>query len=136
MDEDIGRKDVFLQSLKRCTASDDFIIAFYNRFLSTSDEIRWMFRNTNFERQNRLLIKSLTLVASATCGDPEGLRELRERAETHDRRHLNIRPELYDLWLSSVIETAREHDRQWNDEIEDAWRHILHYAVDYLIRHY
>lgn len=44
-----------------------------------------------------MLLRSLKLVAGATAGEPKSLREIRQRAETHDRYHLNIEPEHYDL---------------------------------------
>lgn len=129
-------RDLFLESLNRCVESEGFISAFYNRFLSTSDEVRSKFRNTDFEQQNRMLLRSLRLVAEATVGNPEGLCELRERAETHNRRNLIIKPHLYTLWLSSAIETAREYDHCWSCDIENAWTRILQFAIDFMVRRY
>ena len=94
------------------------------------------FRFTDFEVQNHMLLKSLKLTAMATDGNPSGLRELTERAKTHDRHHLNIEPALYDLWKVSVIETAKTFDAQWNREIEKAWHKILGYAINHMTRKY
>jgi hemoglobin-like flavoprotein len=116
--------------------SGEFIPAFYKRFLATSEDVRRKFQNTDFEKQNKMLLRSLQLVAAATKGEREGLQELRERAETHDRYHLDIKPDLYDVWLSAVVETAREYDKEWIDETEDAWTAILTYAIDYMVRRY
>jgi hypothetical protein len=44
-----------------------------------------------------MLRRSLKLSAGATEGESAALAELKERAETHDRNHLDIKPELYDL---------------------------------------
>lgn len=129
-------KDVFLDSLERCLESEAFIPQFYDRFLSSSDEIRNKFRYTDFEKQNKMLAASLRLVAAATQGNQEGLHELNARAETHDRYHLNIKPELYDVWMVTVIDTARDFDRQWTGDVESAWHQILQYAVDKMIRKY
>lgn len=136
MSEAASPKDEFLTSLERCTESEEFVPAFYRRFMSTSEEVRRKFQTTDFEQQNKMLVRSLRLVAAATAGDHEGMRELRQRAETHDREHLDIRPELYDLWLASVIATAREYDRLWSDAVESAWRRTLQYAIDYMVRRY
>ena len=57
-----------------------------------------------------MLLRSLKIAAGATSGDRESLREIRERAETHDRQHLNIEPGFYDIWLGCVIDAAREFD--------------------------
>ena len=83
-----------------------------------------------------MLRRSLELMASATAGDPDGLRELSERAETHSRAKLNIRPELYTLWLDALIETAKGTDPEWTPAIEQAWRSILGIAVRHMTRQY
>ena len=129
-------KQLFLDSLERCAEDENFIPSFYRHFLSTSSEIRYRFRDTDFEKQNKMLLGSLRLAAGATQGDQESLRELRDRAETHDRHHLNIKPELYSIWLDSVIETARDFDRLWSDEVEESWNVILGYVINHMIRHY
>jgi hemoglobin-like flavoprotein len=135
MDE-LPPKDRFIQSLDRCSGNADFIPAFYDRFLSVSDEIRHKFRHTDFEQQNQMLLRSLSLAADATSGKPESLRELRERAETHDRHHLNIEPHLYSIWLDCVVETASEFDTEWNESTEEAWKAILGHVIKHMTKHY
>ncbi len=135
MDE-LTPKDQFLQSVERCSAAEGFIPAFYERFLDSSEEIRDKFRLTNFEKQNKMLLRSIQLCAGATAGDPEALHEITERATTHDRHHLNIEPRLYDGWLAAIIETARDFDKQWNDSIESSWRRILGFVVQHMTRQY
>ncbi len=129
-------KDLFIESLHRCSESEKFVPAFYERFLSTSPEISLKFEHTDFRQQNRMLLKSLKLIAAATAGDQDGLRELRARAETHDRYHLNIKPELYDFWRAAIIATARDFDSEWNNDVEDAWNHILGHVIFHMIKHY
>ena len=70
------------------------------------------------------------------AGEFKSLRELRERAETHDRNHLDIKPELYELWLDAMIKTAREYDNQWNDDIENAWHIILGHVINHMTKYY
>ena len=43
---------------------------------------------------------------------------------------------LYDAWLNSVVETARDFDDQWSDEVEESWTVILGHVVNHMIRHY
>ena len=135
MDE-LTPKEVFLQSVGRCVASEAFIPAFYKRFLGSSEEIRHKFRFTDFEKQNKMLARSLELCAGATAGEPEALAEINERATTHDRYHWNIEPRMYDMWLESIIETARDFDDQWTDAVEAAWRTILGHVVQRMVRKY
>ena len=129
-------KDLFLASLERCAASEDFIPSFYQRFLSSSEEIQQKFSNTDFEHQNIMLLRSLRLSGSATSGDPKALEEIRERAETHDRYHLDIKPELYDYWLDAVLKTASETDPQWDSDIDHAWQSTLHHVINQMKKHY
>jgi hemoglobin-like flavoprotein len=129
-------KELFLQSVGRCLASEAFIPAFYDRFLSASDEIKNKFRFTDFDKQNAMLRRSLELAAGATSGDPESLREISARAETHDRYHLNVEPRLYDIWLETIIETARDYDANWSEVVEASWRSILGHVVQHMVRKY
>ena len=56
--EEPAPKDLFLDSLNRCAASDNFIPAFYDRFLASSDEVQAKFEDTDFTVQNRMLLRS------------------------------------------------------------------------------
>jgi hemoglobin-like flavoprotein len=134
--EELTLKERFIQSLDRCSGNDEFIPSFYNRFLSTSEEIRYKFLHTNFEKQNQMLLRSLRMAADATSGVPESLREMRERAETHNRHHLNIKPHLYELWLAAVVETASEFDNEWNEANEEAWNSVLGHAIKHMTKYY
>ena len=129
-------KSMFLTSMNRCLANDAFIPAFYERFMGSSEEIKNKFRFTNFEKQNAMLARSLELCAGATAGEPESLVELNERARTHDRDHLNIEPSYYNEWLEAIVVTASEFDEDWADETEEAWRKILGYAIEHMVRKY
>ena len=136
MAQNSSHKEIFLHSLERCVSSKKFIASFYQRFLAASDEIREKFKHTDFEQQNKMLVRSLKLAAGATAGEANSLQELRDRAETHDRHHLDIKPELYDHWRNAIIATASEFDPQWNDEIEEAWRSVLGYVINHMIKYY
>jgi hemoglobin-like flavoprotein len=133
---EVTPKEVFFHSVKRCTASPDFIPAFYQRFLSSSDEVKRKFRFTDFEKQHKMLQRSLELCVGATAGEPEALAEMRYRATSHDREHLNIEPRFYESWLETIIATAKDFDEQWNDEVEAAWRTILGHVIGYMSRKY
>jgi hypothetical protein len=129
-------KELFLRSLERCKQSRAFIPAFYDHFLKSSDAVKEKFRFTDFEKQEHMLLRSLELCARAADGDPEGLRELRDRAETHDRRHLDVDACFYSLWLNAIILTASDFDPEWDSEIERAWRTILGHVIDHMVLHY
>lgn len=83
-----------------------------------------------------MLLRSLQLSANATDGDPKALAELRARGTTHNRHHLDITPELYDLWLEALVATARKFDPEWDDSVESAWRTILGFVIQRMISAY
>ncbi len=83
-----------------------------------------------------MLARSLRLAAGATKGESESLAELRERAETHDRYHLNISPEYYTFWLDAILESAREFDDSWSEEVELAWKNILGFVIHHMLKQY
>jgi hemoglobin-like flavoprotein len=134
--EQITHKEHFLASLERCTSNEDFIPSFYDRFLSSNEEIRRKFDRVDFDHQNQMLLRSLQLAAGATSGDPESLKEIQTRGESHDRRHLNIELCHYEHWLESVIETAKEFDAEWANPIEESWRSILGFVIKHMIKMY
>ncbi|WP_027951240.1 globin [Haliea salexigens] len=129
-------KQLFLHSVTRCMEDHAFIPAFYEQLFNASDEIKAKFRFTDFEKQNAMLRRSLLLCAEATAGRTEALREVNERATTHDRDHLDIEPHLYAVWIDTIITTASDFDLQWNADVEAAWRKILGHVVQQMIRRY
>ena len=133
---DSSPKNIFLDSLNRCEADDKFIPSFYERFTGSSEDVRSRFEETSFDKQNRMLLRSPSLAAGATGGDPEALDELTERARTHNRHHLDIKPELYDLWLETLISTAQKFDSKWSESIEAAWRSILGFVIHRMVAKY
>lgn len=129
-------KNMFLASVERCLASDRFIPTFYERFTGASEEIKFKFRHTDFEKQYVRLKNALLMCAKATANEPGAIADLAERARTHDRDHLNIKPELYDIWLTLIVATARDFDPEWNPATEAAWKLILGHAVTYMSNRY
>jgi len=129
-------KTLFTESLARCSLDEGFVPAFYKRFMASSPEVSKRFRYTEFEKQNRMLLNSLELAAHAIDGEPEALSELKKRSQTHDRDHMNIKPELYDLWLDSLVLTAGEFDDDWNEGVEEGWRTVLGFVIHRMVSSY
>jgi hemoglobin-like flavoprotein len=130
--------DVFLASLKRCLVAPGFLAGFYERFTSSSEEVREKFRGVDMKRQVGMLENSLYVVAVAAQGE-EGSPargDLPRLAERHSRRDLDIRPELYDLWAQCLVETVRTTDPLWSDEVATAWRDTLASGIEQMRRRY
>ena len=112
-----------MQSYGRCCASPSFFDTFYDHFLASSPAIREKFAHTNMVAQKQLLragILNLVLYARGMSDT-----KLRALGQSHSREGLDIRPELYDLWLDALLLAVREHDRQAPQEDLIAWREVL-----------
>jgi hemoglobin-like flavoprotein len=135
---DPAARDTFLASFARCRASAGFFEDFYTRFIDSSDEVRAKFANTDMQKQIRMLEDSLLVVAVAVQGE-EGSparSDLPRIAARHSRKDLDIRPELYDLFLERLIDTVRAHDPRFTSAIEAAWRQTMAVGVDYMRARY
>jgi hemoglobin-like flavoprotein len=130
--------DVFLASLMRCRATPEFLADFYERFMASSPEVRRKFEGVDMKRQARMLEDSLFVVAVAVQGEEGSVARgaLPRLAERHSRRDLDIAPELYDLWISCLVECARRHDPEFTPQIETAWRDTLTLGVEYMRQRY
>lgn len=46
-------------------------------------------------------------------------------ATIHSKADKDVRPELYDGWLDSLIEAVKEYDPEFDSDVEPAWRIAL-----------
>ncbi|WP_322001378.1 globin [Marinobacter alexandrii] len=127
--------DIFDASFRRVQVPRgkrvSFFEAFYRNFLMSSPQVRVLFRNTDMAVQRRMLKKSFfSLVSFYASGTVDDV--LRKTAEMHSARQLNIDPYLYDLWLECLIDTVREYDPLFSDDVELAWRLILSSGITYM----
>ncbi len=127
---------LFRESLSRCKKRSDFIDQFYDRFLAASNDIKAKFVKTNFSTQKIKLLKSLEMTVLALEGVPHALHELEERAIRHNRENLDIRPELYDFWRESLLQTVVVCDEQYDKEVEQAWREATNFIVNMMVVRY
>lgn len=132
--------DLFDASYKRVLEAHpeglEFFEAFYQRFLKSSEQVRVHFRDTDMERQRRMLRKSFySLIAFYASSSADDV--LCKIASTHSARELDIKPALYDLWLESLIDTVRDFDPDCrdpacSDDIELAWRLVMSPGITYM----
>jgi hemoglobin-like flavoprotein len=122
----------FRASLKRCLSTPDFLRTFYEQFMGFSEEIREKFRQTDFTKQTRVLADSLYAMAVVSQGESESpaRAELERLAQRHGRGQLDIRPELYDVWLDSLIKAVRQYDPEFTPALEVAWRETLLVGIE------
>lgn len=127
--------ELFNDSLERCAAHAGFLHRFYALFLASSGEVAGKFEHTDFRRQTRLLRTSLYIMM-LSGDDPEERVHLERLAERHGRNGLDIRPELYDLWLDCLIRAAAEADPKFDARCAGAWRRLLRPGIEFMKSRY
>jgi hemoglobin-like flavoprotein len=65
----------------------------------------------------------------AAQGNARGQRYLEEIADLHSSRRMDIKPEMYDLWLECLIQTLREFDPLFDDKVERVWRSLMNRGI-------
>jgi hemoglobin-like flavoprotein len=123
-----------MQSYGRCCASATFFDSFYSYFLASSPAIRERFIKTDLAAQKHLLRAGILNLVLYARGMPDT--KLRALGESHSRMGLDIRPELYDLWLTALLHAVKEHDFEANDEVLTAWREVLGKGINLIKSYY
>jgi hemoglobin-like flavoprotein len=124
--------ELFHDSLRRCTASPNFLERFYELFLATSPEVAEKFNGTDWLRQKRMLVASFYLMMMAEETGTEGDPHLERIARLHGRRRLGVPPEMYSTWLDCLVQSAREHDRLFTPETERVWRAMMQKGISFM----
>jgi hemoglobin-like flavoprotein len=127
--------ELFNDSLERCSCRPDFLRRFYTLFLASSDTVARKFERTDLKKQARMLRASLYIMMLAGGGS-ERIAHLERLARLHSRAELDIKPELYDLWLDRLVQAVEEFDTLFDPEIETAWRNVLRPGIEFMKSRY
>jgi hemoglobin-like flavoprotein len=118
------------ESLGRLNAAPKFCATFYQLLLESSPVIPPMFAATEFEKQCKQLRHGLgLLLAYAKHKNPILLERVAVR---HSRRDVNVAPDLYALFLESLLKAIAIHDPQFSPELDQAWRAAVTPGVDFM----
>ncbi len=126
------------ESYERCQKDDKFFDIFYRILLSKSNDIKDRFTNTDWIRQHNLIklaIKSAILYAE----QPEysfAYKNIHDIAISHSKSEMNIKPELYPLWLDTLAESVQKCDPEYTDELIINWRKVISPTIDLIISKY
>jgi hemoglobin-like flavoprotein len=127
--------ELFNDSIERCSRRPDFLRRFYTLFLASSDTVARKFEHTDLRKQARLLKTSLYIMMLAS-GESERIVHLERIAKLHSRAELDIKPELYDLWLDRLVQAIKEFALMFDPETETAWRHVLQPGIEFMKSRY
>ena len=123
-------------SLNRSLANSGFIDKFYEIFIASNAEIRQMFAHTDFDKQHKLLRKALLSAVTFAAGGELARQRLITIRESHNRAHMNVRPELYPVWVDCLVETAAQCDPDFDQQLDREWRAVLQPAIDFICSGY
>lgn len=130
-----GYDAVFSASYRRIMGdgayNPEFIAAFYVAFLESSDEIAKRFSATDMSRQKTMLHDSLNTLVDFS-GHKRLSPQMQRLAAVHGPGAADIAPELYDLWLKTLMETVSAFDERYDKSVDLAWRLTLAPGIDYL----
>lgn len=131
--------EIFTASYQRVSAISvadrDFFESFYQAFTGTSTEVADKFKNVDMEKQRHHLRTSLDQMIYFSI-DRKASDTLLSTAKTHSKSGKNIRAELYEVWLESLLQTVRQFDTEFDAETEIAWRVVLAPGISYMKTQY
>ena len=113
---------------KTTSKEEEFFDVFYDRFIASSPLVLEKFKNVDMGSQKRMLKQSLAYLLNLFVMKkiPDHLVSI---AQQHDRDHADIPPELYGLWLECLVDTVKEFDPQFDDDVELAWRLVCSQVI-------
>lgn len=129
----MGTAEHFNKSFEQCVNNPFFLDKFYELFLASSDEVALMFKGTDMEVQKIMLATSMAYITNVS-GDNSIL--LSKIAIKHNQNNLNIKPQLYSLWLESLIAAAHSIEPLFSIKTEQLWRETMQPGIDYMISKY
>ena len=122
---------IFGEGPKVDDTGNQFLEAFYQRFMASSDEVAAVFQHTDMEHQKQMLNKSL-FYGINFLEDINYFHALHRIAESHSQRHYNIKPELYERWLDCMVATVAQFDPDYSEDVELAWRLAFSQTITYM----
>lgn len=127
--------DIFAASFRRVLGegayNPAFTDRFYDHFLATSAEVARRFAHTDMGQQKTMLHDSLLVLVDFNH-NRRLTSQMARLARVHSRDGQDIAAELYTLWLDALVNTVKESDSDFSDQVELAWRMTLAPGIAYL----
>ncbi|QEP43446.1 globin [Ectothiorhodospiraceae bacterium BW-2] len=125
-------------SLNRASQHEEFIDIFYDDFFHNATGALQFFKVVDMERQKKKLRSTLKTLIQAIDEEPGLEFYLEYLARMHQRFH--IPPEMYEVWVDSLMVALRRCDPLFCQSQEELWRRVLQHSVDILsgveVEHY
>ncbi len=127
--------EIFAGSIARVLGNGaynpEFIGSFYDIFLKTSPSVAQKFERTDMGAQRTMLHDSLLMMVEFNKTRAPGP-ALKKLATSHSRGGHDVTASFYDLWLDSLIVAVSQHDPEFSEEVDLAWRIALSPGISYM----
>jgi hemoglobin-like flavoprotein len=124
------------ESYSRCCVNPRFFDLFYETFLRSHPTIAPMFAKTDMVKQKSLLRQGVSMMLMHLGGNTVGTTGLDRIAESHSKKKLNIDPNLYQYWITSLVKSVKECDQKMTPALEAEWKKTLRTGVDRIVSQY
>jgi hemoglobin-like flavoprotein len=119
-------------SFGRCLQNNQFLWRFYEIFIASHESIPPKFADTSFSQQIHLLRQGLNMLILHADNQAASRATLDRLRLTHSKHHLDIHPDLYPYWIDSLIKAIYEADTQMDKNLENQWRQVLSFGIQYI----
>lgn len=126
---DLEAYEIVKRQFGICCSHSEFLDDFYRDFTSKSPDIQKAFANTDMRAQKEALKSGLTFLIMYASGNTFAANKLDRLGQTHSRNGYNIRPQLYSIWIDSLLRTVQKHITGFDQVAEQAWRRVLQLGV-------
>jgi len=127
--------DSYERVMNKSAKSGEFFSAFYVLLVGKSAEAASKFRDTDMDKQVRMLHASVSLLMVFYGKDSQD-DYLQKLAERHSKRGADIPPRLYSVWLDCLIETVGRFDPKFNADVATAWRAVFSKGIEFMTSRY
>ncbi len=109
-----------------------FFDRFYEIFMASHPDIRPMFAKTDMIKQKHLLRHGFMSALMFVEDDAMARMCIDRIRDNHSQSRLNIAPDLYHHWVSSILQTVSEFDREFTPRLGKLWREAPTPAVEHI----
>ena len=108
-----------------------FFSKFYKNFTDSSPDVSEKFQNTDMQKQKVLIQESFDHMLKFHLSH-QATDYLHRIAHLHNEDNIDISPQLYDLWLASLIATVKELDPKYDRDVGLAWEIVMSAGITYM----
>lgn len=121
-------------SYERCLRHPRFFAVLYDHLLASDPRIPPMFEETEFPRQHKLLQHGIGLLLSYARVPDDTL--LERIAARHSAHGVDVPPDMYAHFVSSLLAAVGEADPSFDEEVEAAWREAVEPGLTFMKSRY